>query len=461
MVSFSQPQRLATDRSAAAKTLKNPSWYQGLSVGIPSAVAGLPSDLFAIAQDDAMVKALQGLGILGPTKQDVVDRVVNTGLLNIDDQEAFNLGTGLASDLLAPGLPFAPSGAARAARAIDNVVSLSPEEKISKQITGLLKSGRADEVTDEMLANADAPYLLKKYDLPMDAESRMARGREMGFDVDNPVYHGTHSKDIKAFDDKRIGATDDGFFGRGHYFTPYSGEARYYGPNVGKYNLKGNFLDLTNRVGDGTLGDPEYFKWWANELDKIDMLDEPTTKGLKAMRELDTYVDNNITYAKFDNNDGTTGYMAQIVDPTREPDVFKGKTYYPTIDTYIKPHADQQVPLTKKEAKQNAMHRFIDEMQWKRNHPFKDIDNILYSLSDYIRVGGKGAAELTKKASEAGYDGIKVGDETVIFKPKNIRSSESRFDPRLQSLDNLNASVVMPSASPGMFNGLLTNQQLS
>lgn len=126
MVSFSQPQRLATDRSAAAKTLKNPSWYQGLSVGIPSAVAGLPSDLFAITQDDAMVKALQGLGILGPTKQDVVDRVVNTGLLNIDDQEAFNLGTGLASDLLAPGLPFAPSGAARAARAIDNVVPEIP-----------------------------------------------------------------------------------------------------------------------------------------------------------------------------------------------------------------------------------------------------------------------------------------------------------------------------------------------
>jgi hypothetical protein len=151
MVSFSQPQRLATDRSAAAKTLKNPSWYQGLSVGIPSAVAGLPSDLFAITQDDAMIKALQSLGILGPTKQDVVDRVVNTGLLNIDDQEAFNLGTGLASDLLAPGLPFAPSGAARAARAIDNVVPEIPSW--------------ADAFTEAATLNrlqADNPYAMNR-----------------------------------------------------------------------------------------------------------------------------------------------------------------------------------------------------------------------------------------------------------------------------------------------------------
>jgi hypothetical protein len=72
---------------------------------------------------------------------------------------------------------------------------------------------------------------------------------------------------------------------------------------------------------------------------------------------------------------------------------------------------------------------------------FPDTDNILYSLSDYIRVGGKGAEELTKQAKKAGYDGIKVGDETVIFDPKNIRLTKAKFDPSKSDSANLLAGV--------------------
>lgn len=39
-------------------------------------------------------------------------------------------------------------------------------------------------------------------DLPMDEASRMARAREMGFDVDTPMYHGTNA-DFEAFDVSR------------------------------------------------------------------------------------------------------------------------------------------------------------------------------------------------------------------------------------------------------------------
>mgnify|MGYP003634961229 CR=1 FL=1 len=474
MVSFSQPQRINPYNNNSlssqggdylrrvARSAPKADFRKGIGLGVPSAILGAPGDLSQLAASlpgQSIFDYAQMLNLLPPDKEKVKGYL--EGLLNpqINDQEAYDTGSGLIADLLSPAAVL--KGPQTVKRAIDYAAPLSPAEKISKKITGLLKSGRADEVTDEMLANADASYLSKKYDLPLDAESRMTRASAMGFDVDNPVYHGTHSKDIKAFDDKRIGDRDDGFYGSGHYFTPNSGEAKYYGPNVGEYNLKGNLLDLTDRVGDSTLGDPEYFKWWANELDKIDMLDEPTTKGLQTMRELDRYVDKNLSYVRFDNDDGTTGYLAQIVDPTKKPDVYKGKTYIDTIDTHIKTYADQQTPLTKEEAKQNAKRRFMNEMQFRSNNPFKGLDDILYSLSDYIRVGGKGAAELTKKASEAGYDGIKVGDETVIFKPKNIRSSKSRFDPRLQSLDNLNASVVMPAISPGIFTGILADKQVT
>ena len=80
---------------------------------------------------------------------------------------------------------------------------------------------------------------------------------------------------------------------------------------------------------------------------------------------------------------------------------------------------------------------------------FPDTDNILYSLSDYIRVGGKGAEELTKQAKKAGYDGIKVGDETVIFDPKNIRLTKAKFDPTKSDSSKLMAGIALPATAAG------------
>lgn len=66
------------------------------------------------------------------------------------------------------------------------------------QILNMLKSGRADDITDSMFDMRDPvkntqlnQYLFENYDLPMDEASRMARAREMGFDVDKDLYHGT------------------------------------------------------------------------------------------------------------------------------------------------------------------------------------------------------------------------------------------------------------------------------
>jgi hypothetical protein len=83
------------------------------------------------------------------------------------------------------------------------------------QILSMLKSGRGSEVTDAMLDMGDSvkntqlnQYLAANYDLPMDEASRLARAREMGFNVDDVQYHGTapsmysdddFSPDITAF----------------------------------------------------------------------------------------------------------------------------------------------------------------------------------------------------------------------------------------------------------------------
>ena len=76
-----------------------------------------------------------------------------------------------------------------------DVRELTESEKIAQYVLDLLKSGRADEVTDEMLELADDVYLYKNYDLPMDEASRMKRADEM---FPRKGFHGTNA-DIDAF----------------------------------------------------------------------------------------------------------------------------------------------------------------------------------------------------------------------------------------------------------------------
>lgn len=59
------------------------------------------------------------------------------------------------------------------------------------KILAMLKGGEGAKVTDEMMAAADPQHLYQNYDLPMDAASRGARAKEMGFDTETPLYHGT------------------------------------------------------------------------------------------------------------------------------------------------------------------------------------------------------------------------------------------------------------------------------
>ena len=76
-----------------------------------------------------------------------------------------------------------------------DVRELTESEVMAQYVISLLRSGRADEVTDEMLDLADDVYLYKNYDLPMDEASRVARADEM---FPRKGFHGTNA-DIDAF----------------------------------------------------------------------------------------------------------------------------------------------------------------------------------------------------------------------------------------------------------------------
>ena len=282
----------------------------------------------------------------------------------------------------------------------------------------------------ETLSKADKARLLTD-ELPMDTASRMQRAKEMGFDVDNPMYHATNAENIKAFDLEKIGTqTDSGFYGEGIYFADTPGEAGYYAKNVGKYVVGGKILDLGDLgvpYDDQYLGSPVEFKAWAKKLDSLGLLDDVHKKGLETMERLDDYVSKNIKILPAQNRDGSEGFLAEIIDPSREPDTFEGKTYYPTISSRLDNRGN--FPATKEAAIRSAKNNFIDEQKYE-NARFKGLDDLAISLSDYLRLYEGGPKGITEKAKKAGYDGIKFGSETVIFDPKNIRKPEAKFDPK-------------------------------
>lgn len=279
--------------------------------------------------------------------------------------------------------------------------------------------------------------------------TRLTRAKEQGFDVDNPVYHGTSAEKLSEFDEDKIGsATDAGFYGKGIYFASNAGEAKYYGPNVGKYVVRGKFLDLNNKTGDYTLGGAKKFIGWATQLDEIGALDDFTKEGLKGAKKLVKYFDENVKFNPGQNPDGTTGVYAQIIDPTRNPQIYKGKEYPQTVDLRV--DARGFFAKDEAEAKQRLFDNFAYQMQ---TSSYKDIDyfegwndDFYTSLSDYVRVGPMGSAELSKKAKAAGFDGIKADDETVVFDPKNIRLMDAEFDPKKTDSPDLLSSRAVDQA---------------
>lgn len=91
----------------------------------------------------------------------------------------------------------------------------------AEAVAKMLREGRAKEVTNDHLDAADPQHLSKLYetgqtgmDFPMDHASRMERAKTMGFDTGNKLYHGT-DRAFSAFDPKKFGEKDAGWYGRG------------------------------------------------------------------------------------------------------------------------------------------------------------------------------------------------------------------------------------------------------
>ena len=121
-------------------------------------------------------------------------------------------------------------------------------ENIADYVAELLRQGRAKEVTDDLMAQADPQRLMHHYksgntgaDMPMDYANRMARAGQMGFDTGNKLYHGS-VRDFNSFIPSQSGKV-----GPGVYMTPnerkagiFSGYEYDNNPRIEKLLNEGN-----------------------------------------------------------------------------------------------------------------------------------------------------------------------------------------------------------------------------
>lgn len=123
----------------------------------------------------------------------------------------------------------------------------------AQQVARLLREDPS-QVTDDML-NALTPNdnveLARLYDegatgmpMPMDEASRMSRAREMGFDTDAPLYHGTNFDFRNFFQNPEVRRFDNRASRRGTWFSTNPDDAEFYGETIYPVFVSGRYQNL-------------------------------------------------------------------------------------------------------------------------------------------------------------------------------------------------------------------------
>ena len=217
-------------------------------------------------------------------------------------------------------------------------------EAVARDILEMRAAGRAGNVTDEMMAAADPQYMFANTPLPMDEASRIARARDMGFDTDMPLYHGSAS-DFPAFDKANRGSATNAMSAKratwmadspdvaGGYATFAEGgpiqqliDSSYRAEADGDFDLADDLMRQAEELemsGDSAQGgniqplmargkrlafDADGEKYDANEYVLMDKVNEAQRGGYAGL-QVDNFVDN------ADYSDWTEAAHVGVFDP--------------------------------------------------------------------------------------------------------------------------------------------------
>ena len=232
------------------------------------------------------------------------------------------------------------------------------------------------------------------------------------------VYHGTYAE-FDTFDKEKIGgAHDQGFYGRGFYFSRYKGEARSYGSKVMPVYLKiSKPFDLEGVDSGKYSGMNNIFEKGAILLRQLGLLDE------EQLKKLDFYEK---TKKDFLNK-------IEVFPPSENQNVWFGEVESPS----------GQKILERAWESDNTKDGLIDVL-WNKYTRYIKYDDGTYfqyildglSFTGFMRDDGYRPNEFTEKLEKLGYDGVYQGDEFVVFEPNQIKSVYNRgtFSPESDNI---------------------------
>lgn len=136
------------------------------------------------------------------------------------------------------------------------------EPSLHQRISARGVSKEAPEETDDFISEmlSEAPSTKKVDDLPMDFKSRMARAKEMGFDINNPLYHGTR------FNFDKFKPSESGTFGKAVYVTESQDSAHRWANPREQFIENQNIIPLYSNAKIFDLENPEHQKILKNRF---------------------------------------------------------------------------------------------------------------------------------------------------------------------------------------------------
>jgi hypothetical protein len=273
---------------------------------------------------------------------------------------------------------------------------------------------------------------------------RLERAKELGFDTDRVMYHGS------TFDIKKFGGepSPDSAFGSGYYFTS--------NPEDASINYAGEGPDLTNRIirraeelesdeipydeakkiaKEELKGEAEavVYPVYLNVGNSFDIRKNGTNPFLDADYP-DPFEQDRDYYLK--QTDGDIDEARELAEEARfdyEPEGTFVKFYDSVMNNYDMSSSD----------KEEFASRFGDYLF--EGISAKDLDKQFNKLEIYPESenGELTKSEVFRQALEdAGFDSIQHDadrfkmqgtegtEHTIIFDPKNIRSTQAEFDPK-------------------------------
>ncbi len=267
------------------------------------------------------------------------------------------------------------------------------------------------------------------------------------------VYHGSYwnpleeEKGKAVFDDSYGGTAsqDNGFFGRGFYFTFGNGEgsraeASYYGPTVGEYflNLRRPFMfseTLKTYNGHSAFGFvseaveiinivkhfPEFAKDYT--LDLYDGMGE--YKGEISLEEFSKMFEDVYKNKEFIIHENVDGRDSNIIELCADPVVLRGT--YPNGEdweyTDYKFRLEMYRPVKSEDERLNFAYYYLSSTKdmYRDNHR----DNVVHIPSHMFSELYE-SEKFTQELKRRGYDGVMQsadGDEVVVFEPNQIKSA--------------------------------------